>query len=648
MTAPNPSVRPVRLVPRGDRAAPLVYKQGAHPPYAIRWYGATSLFGHFRNFIATAIASESVDSRDWMRPLSPQELLENALKTLNLDGTSAAELRRGPHQEAPGVNRETLLEAKGGPLWIDFVADTGDDRDVSSAVARMVFSRFVVEEDGADLVLPRGDVLLFGGDTAYPVATAEEIFRRVVAPWNEVLREVRGEDDYPGPRILLGIPGNHDWYDGLDGFGRFFRRRPRSAERTIESLRPGEARRATRRGRKVGLVARGLHLDEVGGTLRILADAGRSVTAFFRGTKVARRRRLALDGYEAIQESSYWALPLAPGLDLWGADRQLGRLDFRQRAYFQDRRRAIGQDARIWFIAPDPAIAFGERYDNGARMLSACKLSFDRDRLLYLSGDLHHYERRPMGTGGRALSVIAGGGGAFLHGTRITPPAIGAAACAYPDGPTTRALVVQMPLKLMLGRAGYLVHIALAILASLEFGAGFEAGRVAYRGATIFVTIGIAVLLYGIAGHQRNHPARVLVLAVPYALVLGLMPWGLALIMPRVVPLFERETAVLVGYAFLGSLVFGLFLATLAITGIELQQAFTVLGHPGFKHFVRMRVAPDGRIDAWVIGKDDPLAAPGPWLIDRWSWDGGAANAEGTNETNAANGKKLSESRPAA
>ena len=131
-------------MPRGDRAAPLVYKQGAHPPYAIRWYGATSLFGHFRNFIATAIASESVDSRDWMRPLSPQELLENALKTLNLDGTSAAELRRGPHQEAPGVNRETLLEAKGGPLWIDFVADTGDDRDVSSAVARMVFAEFVV------------------------------------------------------------------------------------------------------------------------------------------------------------------------------------------------------------------------------------------------------------------------------------------------------------------------------------------------------------------------------------------------------------------------------------------------------------------------------------------------------------------------
>ncbi len=51
-----------------------------------------------------------------------------------------------------------------------------------------------------------------------------------------------------------------------------------------------------------------------------------------------------------------------------------------------------------------------------------------------------------------------------------------------------------------------------------------------------------------------------------------------------------------------------------------MQQVFTVLGHPGFKHFVRMRISPDGSIDAWVIGKDDPLAEEGPWLVDRWRW----------------------------
>ena len=122
-----------------------------------------------------------------------------------------------------------------------------------------------------------------------------------------------------------------------------------------------------------------------------------------------------------------------------------------------------------------------------------------------------------------------------------------------------------------------------------------------------------------------------LAIAVPYALVLGLMPWGLAKIMPHVVPLLERETAVLLVYAFLGALVFGLFLATLAVGGIELQQAFTVLGHPGFKHFVRLRVSPGGKIDAWVVGKDDPLASAGPWLIDRWSWDGATARSARRN-----------------
>ncbi len=630
---------PFRLEPRGDRSPPLVYKQGAHPPYAIRWYGATSLFGHFRNFIASAIASESVDSRDWMRPLGPDELLRNALRVLGLEEAKGSLVSTGGSLVSSGGSLASSggsLASSGGslvdakqlagpaPLWIDFVADTGDDRDVSQAVGRMLFREFIVREpDGSDLLLPRGEVLLFGGDTAYPVATAEEIFRRVVAPWNEVLRDLRAPGD--PLRVLLGIPGNHDWYDGLDGFGRFFRKWPRSAERTFQSLRPGDARRARRKGRNVGLVARGLHLDEVGGTLRMIADAGKGIVAFFRGTVVPRRKRLWLDGYEPIQESSYWALPLAPGLELWGVDRQLGRLDFRQRAYFQERRRAVGDDARIWFVAPDPAIAFGERYEPGAKMLSACKLSFERDRLLYLSGDLHHYERRPMDASGRALNVIAGGGGAFLHGTRVAPPASGPAACAYPDGATTRGLVVQMPLKLMLGRAGYLVHLALAVLASIQLGAGLGGGRIAFRSASIFVTIGIATFLYAIAGHKSVHPARVLAIALPYALAMGLMPWGLVLVMPRVVPLLERETAVLVVSAFLGSLVFGLFLATLAISGIELQQAFTVLGHPGFKHFVRLRVSPDGKLDAWVIGKDDPLADGGPWLIDRWSWDGGPA-----------------------
>jgi len=81
-------------------------------------------------------------------------------------------------------------------------------------------------------------------------------------------------------------------------------------------------------------------------------------------------------------------------------------------------------------------------------------------------------------------------------------------------------------------------------------------------------------------------------------------------------------------YAFLSALIFGIYLVVVAIMGLELQQAFTVLGHPGFKEFVRFRLSPDGTIDAWVVGKDDPLANHGPWLIDRFRWDGARATAD--------------------
>ena len=587
----------VPLEPRGDRRAPLVFKQGAHPPYAIRWYGATSLFGHFRNFVSTAIASESVDSRDWMRPLTPAEMLDGVTRVLGIE------------------SKGTLLESIDRPLWIDWVADTGDDHDVSQAVGRMVFDEYTVDDGGTPLTLPRGEVLLFGGDTAYPVATADEIHQRLLKPWNELLAD--RVDPRVRPRVLLGIPGNHDWYDGLDGFARFFRRSMESEEPGAQSLR-AESLREPKRGRKVGLIARTLHLDELGGILTMISDAAQAVIAFWRGKGIHRRGRLTLKGYEAVQEASYWALPLASGLDLWGVDRQLGGLDFRQRAYFHARRKVIGEAAGIWFVAPDPAIAFGEGWEFGQRMLDACALTLEGDHVLYQCGDMHQYERRMVGD---SLHVIAGGGGAFLHGTRIVEDPK-PAAMAYPNAATTRRLALEVPLKLMLGRAGYLVHMAAALLAFIELGVGWH-DRARFLWASGIATATIVWMLYSIAGHQRAHPARVFALAIPFGLALGLLPlglWSLLYDAAKFVPLLERDTVVMIVYAFVAALVFGVFLTLCALGGLEMQQVFTVLGHPGFKHFVRMRVSPDGTIDAWVVGKDDPLTSDGPWLIDRWTW----------------------------
>jgi hypothetical protein len=81
------------------------------------------------------------------------------------------------------------------------------------------------------------------------------------------------------------------------------------------------------------------------------------------------------------------------------------------------------------------------------------------------------------------------------------------------------------------------------------------------------------------------------------------------------------KTAALVVFAlsiFGGAWVFGLYLAALARFALNHDQAFAALGHPGYKHFVRMRVQRDGsRIDAWVIGLVDPLGDPTPVLVDQ-------------------------------
>ena len=77
------SVQPIRLRPRGDAPPPRAFHRGAHAPYATRWFGATSLAGHARNLVASAIAAESIDSRDWMRPEQAERLLSQVERSRN-------------------------------------------------------------------------------------------------------------------------------------------------------------------------------------------------------------------------------------------------------------------------------------------------------------------------------------------------------------------------------------------------------------------------------------------------------------------------------------------------------------------------------------------------------------------------------------
>jgi len=49
------------------------------------------------------------------------------------------------------------------------------------------------------------------------------------------------------------------------------------------------------------------------------------------------------------------------------------------------------------------------------------------------------------------------------------------------------------------------------------------------------------------------------------------------------------------------------------LVGLKHHQAFAALGYPSFRHFVRLCVHPSGRIEGFVIGKDDPLGRARPF-----------------------------------
>ncbi|HVM14640.1 MAG TPA: hypothetical protein VM287_09950 [Egibacteraceae bacterium] len=101
-------------------------------------------------------------------------------------------------------------------LWIDYVADTGDGFPATYTTAWLTAQRQLRPED-CDRPLPRGDVLVFGGDEVYPVAGAAAYADRLAGPYEAALPWSRGSAP-----DLFAIPGNHDWYDGLTSFMRVF------------------------------------------------------------------------------------------------------------------------------------------------------------------------------------------------------------------------------------------------------------------------------------------------------------------------------------------------------------------------------------------------------------------------------------------
>ena len=101
-------------------------------------------------------------------------------------------------------------------IWIDYVSDLGDGFNSTYSVARLLAEESLPA--GRDDELPRGNVLVMGGDEVYPTPSHAAYQERLVRPYAAAL----GEGDTEDLLELYAVPGNHDWYDGLGSFMNLF------------------------------------------------------------------------------------------------------------------------------------------------------------------------------------------------------------------------------------------------------------------------------------------------------------------------------------------------------------------------------------------------------------------------------------------
>jgi hypothetical protein len=113
----------------------------------------------------------------------------------------------------------------GDELWLDYVADLGDGFDSTYSIAYLL-AQPELRPAGVDRPLPRGRLLVMGGDQVYPTASGEAYENRSKGPYEAAMPTAPAVGEQPS---LFAVPGNHDWYDGLTAFLRLFARKRNAA-----------------------------------------------------------------------------------------------------------------------------------------------------------------------------------------------------------------------------------------------------------------------------------------------------------------------------------------------------------------------------------------------------------------------------------
>ncbi len=104
-------IRPERATTEIRRS----FQRGREQPRGVVWFGVRSFWGHLRHFIAAAIATEDIDSRDWMTPDEPRTLVGRASDVLG--GQRDAETLVTCGSISSPTPATTYRSAAPSPIW---------------------------------------------------------------------------------------------------------------------------------------------------------------------------------------------------------------------------------------------------------------------------------------------------------------------------------------------------------------------------------------------------------------------------------------------------------------------------------------------------------------------------------------------------
>ncbi|KAL9689045.1 hypothetical protein QQ045_033474 [Rhodiola kirilowii] len=289
-----------------------------------------------------------------------------------------AAMTRVQEGEQPDLLYDQLCEKD--ELWFDFMADTGDGGNSSYAVAKLLAQPSInIWDCDSACFLPRADLLLIGGDLAYPNPSEYTYEKRFFRPFEYAMQPphcykkehiavnkselpfgVSELKQYDGPQCFV-IPGNHDWFDGLHTFMRYI-----------------------------------CHKSWLG-------------------------------GWFMPQRKSYFALQLPKGWWIFGLDLALhGDIDVYQFKFFCElSANKIGENDSVIIMTHEPGWLLDWYWDSTTgKNIGHLIRDYLKGRCkIRMAGDLHHYMRHSSSSHDKPAHVqhllVNGCGGAFLHPTHV-------------------------------------------------------------------------------------------------------------------------------------------------------------------------------------------------------------------------------------